>query len=361
MIKALNLPINSVSFGQVSSSYLRFLFDKGRDAHIFPIGNQADLSTQSDISEKFREWIQSSIARAYENHSKDNPIFKLWHLNGSLESLSKDQTLFSFYELDNPTKVEINVAKNCKALLFSSQFSVDNFKKFGLENVFYVPLFFDKYNFKTINKDYFNDGRIVFNLAGKLERRKHHLKVIKSWAKKFGNNPKYFLQCSIFNPFLKPEDQTKIIASALDGKVYFNIQFLNFMPNNTMYNDYLNSASIILGMSGGEGWGLPEFHSVALGKHAVIMNAHGYKSWANEKNSVLVNPSSKIEAYDGIFFNKGTPYNQGAIFDFNEDEFILACEKAIKKVNENKINEEGLKLQEEYTIDHFDKNINKYI
>ena len=47
--------------------------------------------------------------KALHSHNRDNPIFKLWHLNGSLESLSKDQLLFTFYELDQPTKQEINI------------------------------------------------------------------------------------------------------------------------------------------------------------------------------------------------------------------------------------------------------------
>jgi hypothetical protein len=52
------------------------------------------------------------------------------------------------------------------------------------------------------------------------------------------------------------------------------------MNENSIYNEFLNSADIILGMSGGEGFGLPEFQSIALGKHAVLLNAHAYKTWA---------------------------------------------------------------------------------
>ena len=68
------------------------------------------------------------------------------------------------------------------------------------------------------------------------------------------------------------------------------------------------------------------------------------------KNSTLVSPAGKIDAADGIFFKKGFPFNQGEIFDFNEDEFIAACEDAIKKVESNRINEEGLKTAKEFTI-----------
>jgi len=114
-------------------------------------------------------------------------------------------------------------------------------------------------------------------------------------------------------------------------------------------------------MSGGEGWGLPEFHSVALGKYGVIMNAHGYKSWANKDNCILVNPNSKIPAYDGIFFQEGQPYSQGNIYDFDGDDFISACEEAVKKVEENKLNDKGLKLQEDFSTNKFIENLLTHI
>jgi len=360
MSLSLNLPVNSVSFGQISTLVLRELFKSSRDTLLIPIGNP-DLSTQSDISQEFASWIQNSINQCLIKHSRKNKIFKLWHINGSFESYSDNQILLSFYELDQPTLVELNTVKNNNKVLFSCRETVDLYKNLGCKNVEYIPLAFDKYNFNVIDKSYFTDDRIVFNLVGKLEKRKHHLKLIQLWANKFGNNKKYSLQCSIFNPFMKPEDQSAIISQTLQGKTYFNINFLPFMGQNKIYNDFLNSGNIIIGMSGGEGWGLPEFHSVAMGKYSVIMNAHGYKSWANEDNSVLVEPNSKIEAYDGIFFHKGHPYNQGNIYDFNGDDFISACELAIKKVEKDKINRAGLKLQDEFSSDKLVNNILSHI
>jgi len=147
------------------------------------------------------------------------------------------------------------------------------------------------------------------------------------------------------------------MSSILEGVNYFNVSFMGHMPKNALYNDYLNSADIIIGMSGGEGWGLPEFHSVAMGKHAIILNAHSYKDWANENNSVLVQPSSKIDAVDNMFFHKGQAFNQGNIFIFNDDEFIAGCEKAIDRVNLNKLNSEGLKLQDKFTSEKFADNV----
>jgi hypothetical protein len=150
---------------------------------------------------------------------------------------------------------------------------------------------------------------------------------------------------------MHPDQNKRAYQIILGEKEYFNVQFLDYMPSNAAYNDFLNSSDIVIGMSGGEGWGLPEFQSVALGKHAVVLNAHGYKDWANEKNSVLVEPSGKTEVYDGMFFKRGLPFNQGNIFTFDEDEFIDGCEKAIERVEKNKENSEGLKLQEEFTYE----------
>jgi len=356
MSLAFNLPINSVSFGQISTLILRELFNSKANVGILPIGN-IDFSTQTDITQDFVNWLQQSINPALETYNRKNKLFKLWHLNGSFESYSNEQILLSFYELDQPTKVELNTVKNNNKVLFSSKETVDLYNQFGCNNVEYIPLAFDKYNFNTIDKTYFTDDRIVFNLVGKLEKRKHHLKIIQLWANKFGNNKKYTLQCSIFNPFMKPEDQDSLISQALNGKSYFNINFLPFMAQNKIYNDFLNSGNIVIGMSGGEGWGLPEFHSVAMGKHSVIMNAHGYKSWATKDNSILINPNSKIECYDGIFFHKGAPYNQGNIYDFNGDDFISGCEEAIKRSESNKINKNGLELQKVFSSEKLLQNV----
>ena len=121
------------------------------------------------------------------------------------------------------------------------------------------------------------------------------------------------------------------------------------MARNSMYNDFLNSGNIVIGMSGGEGWGLPEFHSIALGKHGVILDAHAYKSWANEDNAILVESSGETDVTDGLFFVEGEQFNQGQIFDWDEDDFLDACDEAIKRYGDNPVNEQGLKLQEKFT------------
>jgi len=353
----LEVPINNLSFGNCSINFLKELFKKKINPTISPIGDKADFSAfDGTISSEFLDWIKSNTSLLQKRHNRENPTFKLWHINGSLASLSRDQFLFSFYELDNPTSTEINIVNNQKKLIVSSKYAKNIFEQYGCSNIEYCPLGFDSESF--FKKEIKNKGdKIIFGLAGKLEKRKQHHKVLSAWVKKYGNNPKYMLNCAIRNPFLTQEQESSAINNIFGGVNYFNVNFLDFMPSNAIYNDYLNSNDIIIGMSAGEGWGLPEFQSLCLGKHAVILNAHVYKDWANSDNSVLVNPSGKIPCYDGVFFREGMEFNQGSYFDWNEDEFIAACEESEKRFEKNKNNEAGEKLSKIFTWEKTTDNI----
>lgn len=344
---AFHVPINNLSFGNVSIALLREAYKSQHQPSIFLIGQGADLSSQSEDKD-FNSWLQSCVNKAYKSHKRSNPSIKLWHLNGSMESISNKQILFTFHETDSPTAEELNVVKNNSKVFVSNQYTANIFTEYGCENVVKTPLGFDSFNFKKLDKEYFTDGRITFNLAGKFEKRKGHAKIIQAWLKKYGNNTKYFLNCAVHNHFINQDQLKQIYLQLLGGQRYSNIQFLGFMPQNSLYNDYLNSGDIIIGMSGGEGFGIPEFHSLGLGKHGIILNAHAYKEYANNDNSILINPNGKEPCYDGAFFHPNQPFNQGNFFTWAEDEFIEGCERAIKRVKVNKINLKGLEIQDKF-------------
>jgi len=351
---AVNAPLNPSSFGKVSAAILRELYKRKTDLSLFPMGGSVFLDSQ-DKSEEFQTWIENCVEKSYL-HNRKNPCFKLWHISGSLQSFSNKQMLLTFYETNSPTEQELNIIKNNKTFV-SNSYAAEIFKSHDVE-VGVIPLGFDSNNFEIINKKYFEDDRITFNLCGKFERRKHHKKIIQTWLKKYGNDKKYRLQCALYNHKFTPEENKELTTSCLENRDFYNIQFLPYMPENKYYNDFLNSCNIIIGMSGGEGWGLPEFQSVALGKHAVILNAHGYKEWANEINSALVEPSGEIDSHDGTFFKKGDYFNQGTFFDWDEDSFIDGCERAVKRYEISQVNEEGVILQRNFT---YEKTVDKIL
>ena len=128
------------------------------------------------------------------------------------------------------------------------------------------------------------------------------------------------------------------------------------MQENSIYNEFLNSTDIIIGM-GTESWNMPCFHAVAMGKHAVMLNCNGHKDWATQENSVLVEPFGMESAVDGVFFQSNSQFNTGNIFSFTEDSFIEGCEKAVQRVEKNRTNEAGFALQKTFSKEKFLENI----
>jgi glycosyltransferase involved in cell wall biosynthesis len=225
---SLEVPINALSFGNCSVNILKQLFKLGINPKISLIGGNADISSFDNVSSDFSDWIVKCCGSFNSKHSRNDIAFKLWHINGSMSSVSKEQVLFSFYELDSPTACEINIVKNQKTAIFSSNFSKSIFESFGCSNIEYCPLGFDSDSFYKKDRINNNDDKIIFGLAGKLERRKQHHKVLVAWARKYGNNPKYLLNCAIKNPFIPDDQQVSAIKTLLGGKEYFNINFIDF-------------------------------------------------------------------------------------------------------------------------------------
>jgi glycosyltransferase involved in cell wall biosynthesis len=341
--------INPLSFGNVSIGFLYGLFKLGVKVNIFPISNQVDISAFDKLPDDFKDWLSESLNGSLLNYKSTDPGFKIWHINSSQEKISDKQFLFTFNECDALTPVEANILNNQQVTFVSSPYNKEVFEKSGVKNVRFVPLAFDSLHYHRLEKRLIPQNVISFGLLGKWEKRKATQNVLKAWAKKYGNNPKYMLQAAVTNPFFSPEQNGQLRVQALEGKSYHNINFLPFVKTNSEYNQILNAIDIVLGMSKSEAFGLPEFHSVAIGKHAVVHNAAGYKAWANADNAVLVESTGKETVYDGVFFHPNQPFNQGSYFTWNEDEFITACEKAEKKYLENPVNEAGLKLQKEFT------------
>lgn len=313
-------PINSLSFGNVSYNILRELFKANIDIALYPIG-EPDLSAYKPNNE-FIDWIKVAISKRFDALSLDIPTIKLWHLNGSDFLRTRNQTLVTFYECNNPTNVEKSISKLQTKTLFSSSYAS---KQFENSDTFSLGLDED---FKSTDKKYFQD-KIHFGLSGKFEKRKHTEKIIKTWLKKYGNDNRYLLTCCITNPFFKPEDMNAVIHNVLDGKRYSNINFIPWLRTNAEVNDFINAIDIDLtGMSGGEGWNLPSFNATCLGKWSIVLNATAHKEWANEENCILINPDGEQPSEDGVFFKNGSEFNQGSFFTFNEDELISAMEKS---------------------------------
>jgi hypothetical protein len=347
-------PINSLSFGNVSVNILRSLFKKNVNLSFFPIGDKTDLSSFNNIEKDFISYLQESTDKRYDKIEKDIPSIKLWHIFGSENRYVKNQSLFTFHEVSQLTEIEKKLLSLQENIFVTSNYTKRIFDLNGVENVHYVPLGFDA-DFHLTGKTYLPD-KIHFGLMGKFEARKNTARIIKTWLKLFGNNSKYQLSCAITNPFFDKAVFQNEILKILDGKNYNNINFVPYMQTNSEVNDFLNAIDIDLGgLSGGEGWNLPSFNATALGKWSVVLNATAHKDWATENNCILIQPSSLKDCYDNIFFKKGAQFNQGQFFDISDEEMEAAILKSVSYAKTP--NEEGVKLQKEFTYDKTVENI----
>lgn len=345
-----NVPINPVSFGQTSTCLLRAAHEKGLEINTFPIAN-VDLSAQKIVGD-FSTWLQDSINNSILNHNKNIPVFRLWHIISSMESvISKFNSLFTFHECSNITKYERSVLNSQDQVFVSSSYTKSVFESGGVTSkVTVCPLGFDKWNFSKLNKKFYNDDRIVFGIMGKAEIRKSTWKLIQLWAKKYGNNKNYTLHLLIDNHFTNnhykdPAATRKMLLQALEGKNYWNIVWYDSLKTNAEVNDWQNCLDIDLsGLSLCEGWGIPFFTSLCLGKHGIALNAHANKMFCSDKNSILIEPNGMIDAADGLFFGRGGIQNDGQWFTFNDDDVISAMSRAESLAK--KPNTEGEKLKD---------------
>jgi hypothetical protein len=322
------LPLSTLSYGQIGYNILRELFKRGMDVGIFPIG-ETNL-TAFEPSKEFMTWLQESVNRRFDFLKRDVPTAKLWHIANSESLRTPDQTLLTFYECDAPSNYEKRICGLQKKTIFSSNDSANHFKSGGLDNVGTFSCGFDS-DFRITGKKY-QDEKVTFSLIGKFEARKHTAKIITAWCKKYGNNSKYALNLLVNNPFFDAETNQRLLSNAMMGKRFWNVSVLPHLRTNKEVNELINASDVDLsGLSGGEGWNLGSFHSTALGKWATVMNHTAHKDWATADNSILVEPDGRMPVYDGVFFKPESPTNHGQFYTLSEENMINAMELAEKK------------------------------
>jgi len=349
-------PINNLSFGNVSYNILRELFKAKVKVNLFPVGQKVDFSAFDKASAEFSDFIKESVENRNIRVKRNYPYLNIWHINGSEQKISDYNILYTFHETGGVTAAEKSLCSLYDQVVFGSSYARDAFTSSGLSNCGFAPLGLDE-DIVSTKKEYLK-GKIHFGLMGKWEKRKNTAKIIRLWADRFGDNSEYQLTCCVGNPFLPEEEMKKNRQEATKGKTYHNINFLNFLPKNSQVNDYLNSIDIDLGgLSGAEGWNLPCFNSTSLGCWPIVLNATSHKDWANQANSILIEPSSKSSIEDNRFFFSQSEFNQGHMFNFSEESFHKGIDSAIRKVKESTKNEEGKKIKENFTYKNTLENI----
>lgn len=348
MIQRLNVKaqISTLSLGQVGYNILRELYRRKIQVCFF--ARQVDFSPfKPDPS--FQQWIERSINSRYEKLDRKVPTLNIWHLQGSEDRLSDKQVTLSFHETDSPTPSEIGVANHQDLTLFTSRWSVDNFKTYGATNVDYVPLGLDE-DFTPSEQRLVPEDVTHWILCGKFEElRKMTGYKIRTWMKKYGGNPKHLLSICVDNPFYIRErnrfNTEDLLNQIFQGNKPFNINVLPHLKTNAEMLQLYRSADLDLsGFSRAEGHNIPAHTVTALGKWSIVSNCSAHKDWATLENSILIEPNGMVKAIDNFFFFENSPFSSGNMFAFSDESFVNALERAEKMARIPNIN--GQKLAE---------------
>lgn len=354
MPKIISLALNATSFGNISVNILFELYLRNLDDFIlFDIG-QPDLSVFDKLRnyDDFINFVNRLKNNPTERYCRDMSGFRLWHVNGSESSVCNKNNLYTFYELDSPTKLELNILENQNNVAVSCEYTKNILLDNGLKTpIHVVPLFFDDLHYYlTEDRKKIHADVCVWSIGPiKWEKRKWTEKAIRCWIKKYGKNHQHILNLACFNPFLSPEDNNRFLINCFNGEKPFNVNVQPYMSSLFECNSFINFSDICIDPSGAEGWSYPSFTSLCLGKHVVAHNVTGIKEWADQSNCTLFEPDGKTNSADGIFFHPNLPYNQGNIFYWEEDNFMNALDIAYKKWQDNKINVEGFKVKDKFT------------
>ena len=356
---SLHVPINSTSLGQVSTNVLYELFSRKLEPNIFPIGG-VDFSSYEDIlPEEFAVWLQHCIRKSLSDFKRNEPSLRIWHINGSHESVSKYPFLYFFHELDQLTATEKNILNSYEKIASPCSFTEGVCNEYGANGCKTINLSYNSLAFKKIDVKKYENNEIVIALAGKFEKRKHTASVIKLLKNKFGNNKKFKIHLHIFNPFFHQDPQKAMeinkmkVLESCDGEIPFNFVMMPYFRKLTELNQAYNMADIVVDGSGGESWSLPSFHMAGLGKQCVVNFNSGIKEWATDDNSIKIMPNGKISSADGLFFKEGAPFNCGNIYDLDLDSMSNGLDIALKNVTDGKVNEGGEQLSSKFTDSKF--------
>ena len=117
---SVQLPLNSLSFGQVSFNLLYEFYKMGLSPSIFKASDHHIDFSAYDFDQDFLNWISLNHNSSFTKHKREYPIIRLWHINDSWRTYSDKQILLTFHETDQLTPAEINIAKYSKLCVTSS-------------------------------------------------------------------------------------------------------------------------------------------------------------------------------------------------------------------------------------------------
>lgn len=209
---------------------------------------------------------------------------------------------FPIFELDNFNSAEINDLQQADEIIVCSQWAKNVLNQFIEKPIHVVPLGYNPkvFKFSKTHQNQF-EARTVFLNIGKWEHRKCHTELAHLFRSAFSPLDNVLLLMCPHNFFLPPEENERL-KNEYKKVLGDQVVFYDRLESQFELANVESLADCHIGLSHSEGFGLPNFESLVLGKEVILTDYAGHTEYANKNNSRLVSIDKLEPAVDGIWF-----------------------------------------------------------
>lgn len=287
-------PINTVSYGYVSSYFMRELSKLGFDIRHLPIG-------QTTPDELIYPEIKDILARRDFHYNA--PCLKIWHQNDLSGFTGSPKIGFPIFELEQFKDEELHSLNYPDEIIVCSEWARGVLEKNNIApDISVVPLGYDDTIFTRCNLP--SPERTIFANFGKFEIRKGHDILIDAFNAAFEKDDDVVLVMMPHNFFLTKQQYTEWTDKYKKSKLGDKVELIPRLKTHSMVYNIMEQVHCGVFPARAEGWNLEALELLASGRYLIITNCTGHTEFCNSDNSMLIEMNSGYEkAYDGVFFD----------------------------------------------------------
>ena len=346
MILNFNAPINTTSYGYVSSYILKELLSLNYDVRYIPIIN----SQLPSPDELLLPHIKKALDRW--DFSYKAPCLKIWHQYDLNSFYGKGIRIgMPIFELEKFNARELHSLNNPDQLFVCSEWAKtvihENIPD-KVNNTHVVPLGYNQDIFKPCPLP--SNDKTIFGNFGKFEIRKGHDVLPEIFNAAFEKDDDVLLVMMASNPFLTSEETKSWIDSFKNTKLGDKIVFVGRQQTQDMVYNIMSQIHCGIFPSRAEGWNLEALELLACGRHVIITHCTAHTEFCNMQNSKLVHMQSGYEkAMDNKWFHGEFEWRK--IGASEKDQMIQYMRDIHQKRKDGNLYEnlEGVKSAQKFT------------
>lgn len=299
------------SYGIATLNFLRAFVDLGHSCSLFSTGDLSKIQFG-----EFTTYVRDTLLNS-ENFSPNDISLRFAHQFDMATGIGFGPRVgYTFFEMDQLTKLEVNHLNSLDLVLVPSEWAKEVCIKSGVESYISVcPAGYDPNIFRPID---YMPKECVFLSVGKWEKRKQQDQIVEAFSKAFSPKDNVKLILSMDNPFFDTSEK----KNKYKAKLANQINIVGRLQKHSDLARIIQQSYCFVAPSLAEGWNMPLLEAMACGKFTIATNYSGHTAFCDESTTLLINPSGKEKAIDGMWFKENSKTNCGDWITYNVDDLV---------------------------------------